>query len=106
MLNRRKSVLEKEKQRPMLKQQKRNIDDPRIINSLKEKLDDLFKRWLSQARNEADYDGNGEDEKEYFFHIDSRAITKFYNELGNYRKYILENYPYQVWKKDQWYPRK
>ena len=56
-----------------------------------------------QAKNEADYDGNGEDEKEYFFHIASRAITKFYNELSYYRDYILKNYPHQVWKKGQWY---
>ncbi len=75
------------------------------IDRLKNELYKLFEAWVGEAKGKI---GRGVDkaEKEFLFYLESKAITEFYKELENFKKYILETYPGQVWKKRLWYPRK
>lgn len=88
---------------------KRKLDFERYLETrptIKEWLERISNRRLADAKSGLEFEMDDVPDDEEIFRAESRVISELYNELGDFRRYLENNYKKQLWKKDKWYPRK
>lgn len=90
------SKLNPEKEnRPLLREQNRQPRNPY------DEIKKLFMEMIEDAESRA---VRGDDDS--IFYARSEAISRFYNSLEDFKKYIRENHRQELWAKGEYYPRK